>query len=196
MQKTDKKHILIIVATVTLAGVILGGVVSSIFNSPSGSRQYSGSQSIGQPSQDTQQQANRILALEQKVAANPDNVKNWIELGNEYFDTDDYTKAINAYNKSLELSPNDPNVLTDLGIMHQRIGQPEKAIEMFEKAAAVNPSHEESRFNKGVVLLYDLKDKEGTIAAWEDLLKVNPEAIAPNNGQPISEIITNMKEEK
>jgi tetratricopeptide (TPR) repeat protein len=72
--------------------------------------------------------------------------------------------------------------------MYRRNGQPLKAIESFDKAMAIVPNHEQSRFNKGIVLRYDLNDREGAIRAWEELLKINPGAIAPN-GQPLSEAI-------
>jgi cytochrome c-type biogenesis protein CcmH/NrfG len=137
------------------------------------------------------QQARNILALEQEVAVNPTNVEAWTQLGNVYFDTGNFAKAINAYTKSLELSPGNPNVLTDLGVMYRRNGQPEKALASFEKAMTVAPNHEQSRFNKGIVLRYDMNDREGAIKAWEELLKINPGAMAPN-GQPLSEAIKSL----
>ena len=81
-----------------------------------------------------------------------------------------------------------PNVLTDLGVMYRRNGQPEKALEAFNRAMTVDPSHEQSRFNKGIVLRYDMNDREAAIEAWEKLLEINPDAMAPN-GQPVSEAI-------
>ena len=134
------------------------------------------------------QQATQILSLEQEVAVNPTNVRAWIQLGNVYFDTNNYSKAIRAYEKSLELSPDNPNVLTDLGVMYRRNGRSDKALEAFDRAIAVDPTHEQSRFNKGIVLNYDMRDREGAIKAWEDLLRVNPNAMAPD-GLPISEAI-------
>jgi hypothetical protein len=63
---------------------------------------------------------------------------------------------------------------------------------MFSKAATIDPNHEQSRFNKGVVLLYDFQDRAGAIAAWEDLLQANPAAASPN-GQPMGEIIADLR---
>jgi tetratricopeptide (TPR) repeat protein len=75
--------------------------------------------------------------------------------------------------------------------MYRRNGQPVKALEVFDKAIALDPRHEQSRFNKGIVLRYDMNDREGAVKAWEDLLKINPNAMAPN-GLPVSEAIKSL----
>lgn len=192
-----KKETMLIVALVALVVGFLGGIFYSAFQSgPTGSVQTSSApprppqQQQQQPSL-SNEQARNILSLEQEVAVNPTNVDAWTQLGNVYFDTQNFAKAIRAYEKSLELSPNNPNVLTDLGVMYRRTGQPEKAVDAFDRAMAIAPNHEQSRFNKGIVLRYDMNDTEGAVKAWEELLRVNPNAVAPN-GQPISEAIKNL----
>jgi len=129
-----------------------------------------------------------LSALEDEVQRNPANVGAWIQLGHMYFDRNQPERAIHAYEKSLELSPDNTNVLTDLGIMYRRNGNPQKAVELFDRVIELDPQQENARFNKGIVLLHDLKDKEGAIAAWEGLLEINPVAMAPN-GQSVDELI-------
>lgn len=130
----------------------------------------------------------RIVMLEKVVAQNPDDGKAWQNLGNLFFDTDRHTDAIDAYNKSLAILPGNPNVLTDLGVMYRRAGQPEQAVEAFDRAIAAEPGHETARFNKGIVLLHDLQDEKGALAAWRGLLEINPLAMAPN-GQTVDELV-------
>lgn len=134
-----------------------------------------------------------LQALEGEAAQNPQNADIWARLGHAYFDTDQYQKAIDAYEKSLAIEPGNPNVLTDLGVMYRRNKQPRKALEMFSKAIAHDPKHEVSRMNKGIVLLHDLNDEQGAIEAWEELLKINPLA-AFGNGQTVDEKIRHYKE--
>jgi hypothetical protein len=43
----------------------------------------------------------------------------------------------------------------------------------------IDPRHEISRFNKGIVLMHDLQDQKGALQAWEELVKINPIAKAP-----------------
>lgn len=77
--------------------------------------------------------------------------------------------------------------------MYRRSGQPRKAIEKFEAATAANPQHEMSRLNKGIVLMHDIGDREGAIKAWEDLLEINPVAMASKD-QSVDELVTHYKE--
>ncbi len=126
---------------------------------------------------------------------NPQNVEAWTNLGHLYYDSDQVEKAITAYNKSLALAPDNADVLTDLGVMYRRAGNPRQAIASFDRAIQVNAKHETARFNKGIVLLYDLKDQAGAIAAWQGLVSLNPMATAPN-GQLVSEIIKEIQNKK
>jgi len=191
-----KKETMLVVALITLVVGFLGGVFYSALQSgPTGGVQTASAPPQQQQQQQapglTSEQARDILQLEQEVAVNPTNVDAWTQLGHVYFDTSNFAKAIRAYEKSLELRPDEPNVLTDLGVMYRRNGQPDKALGAFDRAIAVDPGHEQSRFNKGVVLRYDMNDREGALKIWEELLKINPNALAPN-GQPVSEAIKSL----
>ena len=192
-----KKEIMLIVALIALVIGFLGGIFYSAFQSgPTGNVQTASGPARPPQQQQSQpnlsnEQARNILSLEQEVAVNPSNIDAWTQLGNVYFDTGSFAKAIRAYEKSIELSPNNPNVLTDLGVMYRRNGQPGKAVDAFDRAIAIDPNHEQSRFNKGIVLRYDMNDREGAVKVWEELLRINPSATAPN-GQPMSEAIKSL----
>lgn len=134
----------------------------------------------------------QIFELEKMTSENPDNVDAWIQLGNLYFDTDNYEKAITAYKKSLKLKPDNANVLTDMGIMYRRSGKPSKAVETFDKAIKLDSNHEQALFNKGIVLMHDLNDVKGAVRAWEELVKLNPAAMSPT-GQPVSDLVEKLK---
>jgi cytochrome c-type biogenesis protein CcmH/NrfG len=139
--------------------------------------------------------ASMIAALEKETRSNPGNLEAWVELGNSYFDSTQYEKAIGAYRKALEINPDNANVWTDMGVMYRRNGNPQEAVTAFDKAIEVDPKHEVSRMNKGIVLLHDLKDTDGAIEAWEGLLEVNPVAMAPT-GRSVDEMIQQMKKQQ
>ena len=128
----------------------------------------------------SREQLEHIGHLEKSLAADPQDAARWAELGNAYFDTQQALKAIDAYERSLALQPGNPNVLTDLGIMYREVGQYERALSSFDQAMRADPAHENSRFNKGVVLLFDLHRHAEAKAVWQELLRLNPRATAPD----------------
>lgn len=189
-----KKETMLVVALVALIVGFLGGVVFSAYNSGPGLN-VSGSGLSGQASQKqdiSNKLAQEINDLERGISLNPENIEALIRLGNLYFDADRHEKAIIAYNKALELDPGNPDVLTDLGVMYRRKGQPLEAIKAFDKAIKIAPRHEASRFNKGVVLLYDLNDSKGAVRAWQELVELNPFASAHGN-ELVVELIEKIK---
>ena len=115
-----------------------------------------------------------------KVAADPNDLQSWIQLGNLYFDSGLSDKAIPAYIKALELDPMNPNVQTDLGIMYRRTGNIAEAIKSFNKAREIDPTHKMSVFNKGIVFYYDMGNVEGALEIWKELLRVDPDFLMPN----------------
>jgi cytochrome c-type biogenesis protein CcmH/NrfG len=118
----------------------------------------------------------RIVQMQQVVARDPKNADAWIQLGNDYFDTRQPQKAIEAYSRALELRPNDPNVLTDQGVMYRETGQFQKAIANFVKASEADPKHVQSLFNAGVVYLNDLKQPKKAIDLWNKVIQVAPQS--------------------
>ncbi len=182
---------------VTYFFIFVFGFVSGIaFTAYKGSSPESTSSTVavGQSQTQKDETSQAIKSMEAEVAANPDNFQSWIRLGHLYYDSDQPEKAISAYNKSLELHSGDANLLTDLGVMYRRANQPKKAIELFNQAIQKDPDHEPSRFNKGIVLMYDLHDTAGALAAWEELLRINPQAKTAN-GQSIRELVETVKAE-
>lgn len=148
---------------------------------------------VNQPKQNSEM-TQAILNLEAEVTANPTNFEAWTRLGHLYYDNNQPQKAIGAYTKSLELHSGDANLLTDLGVMYRRTGQSEKAVEQFNKAIARDSSHIQSRFNKGIVLFYDLNKNEEAIGSWESILAIDPKA-KTSSGEPMTAFIEKMKGE-
>lgn len=107
-------------------------------------------------------------------AAPSSDAKRWIALGNRYFDTHQREKAIEAYAKALELDPNNPDVLTDQGVMYSETTQYERAIANFQKAHAIDPTHLPSLLNLGMLYAQHLKDSEKAIKTWKRVIEIAP----------------------
>lgn len=165
----------IVFALVALIIGVLAGVIYSNWKRDTAPQADSGGApppAAGAPLVNYQQQ---IATLEGIVAREPDNRNAWVQLGNNFFGSDQPIKAIEAYEKALELDPDDPNVITDQGTMFRRVGWYDRAISNFQKAAELDPNHVQSRYNMGVVYRYDLQDFPRAIEAWESFLALSPD---------------------
>lgn len=185
-------HNLTMYAVIFITG-FLSGIAFTVFKAGDSApvNVASPQQQEHQHDQETDQ---AILHLEAEVTARPDNFENWVQLGNLYFDSNHPEKAVPAYEKALEIHSGNANVYTDLGVMYRRTNQPKKAIEAFDNAIAKDANHIHSRFNKGIVLMYDLDDAAGAIASWESILNIDPQATT-GNGEPIQDFIERIKAE-
>lgn len=181
----------VMIAVIAFCVGFLCGVGFAVYRSVPGTAPGAQSTAAPPPSDDFRQQEGALLA---EANRNPRNAVTWAHLGNLYFDNGLHEKAIDAYLKSLELVPDNANVLTDLGVMYRRSGRPQQAVESFDRAIAADPKHETSRFNKGIVLLHDLKDTRGAVDAWEGLVAINPVAVTPS-GQSVDEMVTQIKKQ-
>lgn len=116
----------------------------------------------------------RIAANLQVVAGDPNNANAWIALGNDYFDLHQAQSAVDAYAKALAITPGNPDVLTDQGVMYRQLGAFDKAIACFNQAAKLNPKHVQSVFNLGITYAQDKKDNDAAIKAWTRVIEIDP----------------------
>ena len=130
-------------------------------------------------------------SLVNKVNANPNDLQSWIQLGNLYYDADQKENAISAYTRAMQLDPNNANVQTDLGVMYRRSGMPTEAINAFDNARIIDPTHEQSLFNKGIVLYYDLENIPEAVKTWNELVLMNPQFPMPD-GKLLSAFLSSL----
>lgn len=117
-----------------------------------------------------------INLLKEMVTNDPQNRGAWVQLGNNYFDSKQPMKAVEAYNKALAIDGKDPAVLTDQGVMFRRLGWYDRAVENFAKALKIDPTFKQSLYNLGIVYRYDLKDFAKARDAWQRYLKLDPDS--------------------
>jgi len=182
------KNTVIALLVGVLAGLVIGYSVGSsmgggsappapVVAAPAGAPGAPGAPGAGMPGaapaggMEVQQ---RIAMLQQVVGQDPKNAQAWTQLGNDYFDTNQPQKAVEAYGHVLAIQPGNPDVLTDQGVMYRALGQFDKAVENFRKANEANPRHLQSLFNLGVVYAYDLKQPKKAIEAWEKVVATDP----------------------
>ncbi|MCJ7579379.1 MAG: tetratricopeptide repeat protein [Candidatus Aminicenantes bacterium] len=182
--KTVSINTALIIGLIALLIGFFGGNIYNAYKSDSSGNSPS-------PSMTTAvQDSARMFALEQQLKSNPNNAAGWMELGNLYFDSNKPQDAIRAYTQYLSINPNNANVLTDLGVMYRRSGNSTEAIASFDKAIGVDPRHEHARFNKGIVLYYDVGFQDEGVKVWEELSKINPNFKTPD-GKTITDLLKN-----
>jgi predicted TPR repeat methyltransferase len=118
----------------------------------------------------------RIDQLKKALAETPDDHDAWVQLGNDYFDTHQRDLSVEAYGRALKLKPNDPNVLTDQGVMYRELGKFDEALANFTKASKVDPKHIQSLYNIGIVWAYDKNNTAKAAAAWKQVIQLAPDS--------------------
>jgi cytochrome c-type biogenesis protein CcmH/NrfG len=178
-----KETVVLYVVVALLVGFIGGATVGILWVTKGGEKTGTvqmpqvampGGPAPAPSARDSIEAASKIQTLKETVKKDPKNLAAWVELGNLYFDTDQPKEAIEAYNQYLAIKPDNADVRTDMGIMYRKLGEFDRAIEEFKKAAQSDPKHINSRYNLGLVLLHDKQDMKAAIKAWEDYLKVDP----------------------
>jgi cytochrome c-type biogenesis protein CcmH/NrfG len=119
--------------------------------------------------------AKLVEPMLQQLKTNPLDSQLLTQIGNTYYDNGDFTKAIEYYGRALTVNPKDSEVRTDMGTAYFYSGNADKAIEQFTTVLKGNPNHANALFNMGIVRWEGKKDPKGAIAAWEELLKRNPD---------------------
>ena len=166
-----KQETILIVVVTLIAGLIIGWMVANKASGPVPAPVAPPQAGAPAGGVNLQQRINELKAV---VASDPKNRNAWVALGNDYFDSDRPMESVDAYQKALDLNPNDANVLTDQGVMFRRLGWYDRAIDNFTKASQVDPQHSVSLFNLGITYRYDLQDFPKAKTAWEKFLAVNP----------------------
>jgi tetratricopeptide (TPR) repeat protein len=117
------------------------------------------------------QQAKPLLAQLKSDSGNPDLLAN---IGNIYYDTQQYPTAIEYYQRALKIQPSNTAARTDLATAFWYTGKADIAIEEFNKALSYEPNKPNALFNLGIVKWQGKMDIDGAIAAWQKLLETNP----------------------
>lgn len=82
----------------------------------------------------------------QAVQISPDVVTHWIALGEISLNCFKFLESIAAYQKAVEMDPNNAKVLSVLGYAYARIGKGKESKECYERAVAINPELGDAHF--------------------------------------------------
>ena len=127
----------------------------------------------------------RVKALENVAAQNPNDAPTRVQLGNMFFDAEQYGQSITWYEQALKINPNEANVSTDLGVAYYYTNQADKALAQFDHSLKIDPKHIKTLLNIGIVRAFGKQDFAGAAKAWQqvvDLAPNSPEGQAAQKG--------------
>lgn len=95
-------------------------------------------------------------------------------IGNVYYDAQQYQTAVDYYGRALQLVPADAAVRTDMGTAYWYMGNADAALAEFDKALDYAPNNPNTLFNRGLVMWRGKHDAARAVADWQKLLDTAP----------------------
>ncbi len=118
----------------------------------------------------------QIADLQDKIQKNPKDAESLIDLGNVFFDTQQYARAADTYNLALDLDPSNAGVRTDLGLSYFFQGMTNTAIKEYRQAIQTDPKSVEAHYNLALALSHgNPPDIDGAITEWQQVIKLAPD---------------------
>jgi len=164
-----------------LIGVAVGYLVRGSAPSQTATAQPQPAVRAGAPTQQPTPEQLRQMAETQaqpllaQLKSDPNNAALLYQIGNLYYDAQQYPDAVKYYQDALRINPKETNVRTDLGTAYHLMGQPDQAIKEYDEVLKVDSKHANALFNEGMVKWQDKMDMNGAIADWKRLLETNPD---------------------
>ena len=156
------EEIIILIVVTLVVGVLIRTIIGS-----------KPTQKVDKDDQDTHVAQTPVIdtqkefqMLKEALEKDPANRNAWVQLGNKHFDANQQIEAVEAYDKALAIEGDDPNVLTDQGVMYRKNG-------WFGKANKLDPRHLQSLLNMGIVYRFDLKQKDKAKEACLNYLEID-----------------------
>ncbi len=118
----------------------------------------------------------RVQTLRTAADQRPSDPSPRVQLGNLFFDAEQYGQAISWYEAAVGLNPKDANVSTDLGVAYYYTNQHDRALAQFDHSLEVDPKHIKTLLNMGIVRAFGKQDLEGAAQAWQRVVALAPES--------------------
>jgi cytochrome c-type biogenesis protein CcmH/NrfG len=148
--------------------------VTSGAGSPSAAATYSGGHpklTLEQMKQMADVQASTLV---EKSKVDPKNAALLVEIASVYQSSHQFKEAAEYFRKSLKLDPRNVGARTQLASCLYYSDNIDGALAELNQALKYDPKDANALFNLGMIKYRGKKDNKGAIAAWQQLLKSNP----------------------
>ncbi len=116
-------------------------------------------------------QAEPLLA---KLKTDPKNVDLLNKTALTYKAAHQFKDAISYFQKALDVDPKNVPIRTDMASCMYYTGDADGALAELDKSLTYDPKHPGTLMNIGIIKWQGKNDVNGAVAAWEKLLKLNP----------------------
>ena len=120
----------------------------------------------------------KAAPLLEKLKGDPNNSTLLNQIGTIYRATHQFKEAASYYDKALQVDPKNVAIRTDLASCLYYEGDVDGAISQLQQSLQYNPKDANSLFNLGMIKWQGKQDGKGALAAWQQLLKSNPQLSA------------------
>jgi cytochrome c-type biogenesis protein CcmH/NrfG len=128
--------------------------------------------SLEQMKQMADKKAEPLLA---KLKSDPNNSGLLLQVGNIYKATHQFKDAMSYYGKALKVDSKNILARNEMASCLYYTGDADAALAQLEQSLKDDPKNADALFNLGAIKLDAKKDAKGAVAAWQQLLKSNPE---------------------
>jgi len=126
--------------------------------------------------------------LLEKLKSDPNNTALLMQVGAVYHSSHQFEQAAAYYGKVVQLDPKNVTARTKLAASLYRGGNSDGAIDQLNHALSVEPNDANSLFNLGIIKLEGKQDSKGALAAWQKLLKTNPQ-LSPDRKAEVQKLM-------
>lgn len=178
------KQVFIMAALCLVLGLGIGYVTRGMQISPS--REVSAAYPAGHPAvasaarmptlDEMKMMADKHAApLLARLKTNPNDISVLSQVATIYHGTHQFKEAASYYGKAVQADPKNVPLRTQLASSLYRSGDVDGALEQLNQALRYDPKDANCLFNLGRILLQGKGDAKGAMAAWQRLLKSNPQ---------------------
>ncbi len=158
-KKPTRKHLqanflyvfIVVLLIIGAVNLYFGGVFDSLPDAPETSVGDNSSATANPHAGVDMSQLRKIMDLEKKVDANPDDLTSLLELAHLLNDSGFKEKAIQRYGQYLKSRPEDADVWVDMGVCYYQLKNYDDAEKSMKKGIEINPNHQIAYFNLGII---------------------------------------------
>ena len=129
--------------------------------------------------------------LLEKLKSDPNDLTLLTQVGAIYHITHQFGEAAAFYGRASQVAPTNDAVRTKLALSLYRSGDADGAIAQLNQALRYDPKDANSLFDLGMIRLQGKGDGRGAVAAWQQLLKTNPQ-LSPDRKATVVKLIADV----